>query len=154
MLSDVLKTHGDDAVDKIKKSLSTYSATGKTAASIRFESTDKTLKIFGREFIEAIETGRGARKSSQPGGFEDSMLEYMKAKGIGSNLTEKKRKQLARFLVLRINRDGDKLHKSGSRREVYSKLLEQITEELIEAVAKDQLETASEKVFQSLKDIK
>jgi hypothetical protein len=154
MLADVLDDLGQMAVDKLKAAVSRYSATGKTADSIRYESDENTLKVFGREYIEAMETGRGPRKSSEDGGFEDSMLEYMQAKGIGADLDEKKRRQLARFLVLRINRDGDKLHKRGGGRDVYSSVLDQVEQQIINTVTQFQINAAMGAVKNSLKDIK
>lgn len=120
----------------LKTLVSPYSATGKTVNSIRFESTEIRLKIYGRQAFSAIETGRGPRTSGDYQGFDESMLEYMKARGIGSDLSEKKRKQLARFLSYKINKEGDQLFKSGGR-EVYSDKLDAFIVELEKACAKE-----------------
>lgn len=154
MLTDVLKRYGQLGVDVLKKSVAPYSATKKTEQSIRFESTETTLKIFGRQFIETLETGRGPRKSSTQGDFLDNMLDYMKARGIGSGLNDKKRKQLAKFLVLKINKEGDKLYKSGGNRDVYSSTLEKFQDQLIQAVKKDQVKIMKEGIKESLKEVK
>lgn len=153
MLAQVLKDQGEIGVAVIKAAINVYSATGKSADSVRYESTHNTLQIFARGFIEAMETGRGPRQSSQDGGFKDSMLEYMKAKGIGDELSEKKRQQLARFLVLKINREGDTLWNKGGGRDVYSSVLDKFVEQLTAAVAKDQLTIFQEAVSKSLKGI-
>ena len=153
MLEQVLKEQGDIGVDLIKQAVAKYSATNKTAESIEAVNNEKRLQILGRSFIEAMETGRGPRKSSTDGGFKDSMLEWMKARGIGSDLTEKKREQLAKFLVLRINRDGDKLYKAGGNRDVYSSVVEKIIGDLVVAVEKDWVEDKKESVFDSLNGI-
>lgn len=120
----------------LQQAVEPYSATGKTVKSIRYEVTPFRLQIFGRQFFSAIETGRGPRKSSQYGHFDDSMLEYMNARGIGSGLSEKKRRQLAKFLAHKINKEGDELFKAGGR-EVYSDKLDAFIVELEKALTKD-----------------
>lgn len=154
MLKDVLNEQGKKGVDLIKESVSKYSATGKTADSIEYKSDDKRLQILAREFIQAMETGRGPRKSSDNGNFKDRMLEYMERKGIGSSLDQKKKEALAKFLVLKINREGDKLYKSGTTRNVYSKVLSEFVEQLEKEVSKAQLKQYTDKVLESLNAIK
>lgn len=153
MLGELLKKQGEIGIQKVKSAIAPFSATRETEESIRFESTETTLKIFAREFIEAMETGRGPRQSSTDGGFKDKMLDYMQARGIGSELDQKSKERLAKFLVLKINRDGDKLWKKGGGRDVYSKAVEEFTEELMEVVAKHELESFSAQVSASLKGI-
>jgi len=153
MLTEVLDQQGKLGVEMIRSAVSKYSATNKTADSIRYESNDTKLQIFGRAFIEGMETGRGPRKSSTDGGFKDEMLEYMKARGIGSDLDAKKRANLAKFLVLKINREGDRLYKAGGGRDVYSSALSEFIEQLIAAVTKQQFKEMQEKVTASLKGI-
>lgn len=140
MLSQVLDNYGKLGVAALKQDVDKVSATGKTAASIRYEVVQKdtmqSLVIYGRQFFKALETGRGPRKSNQYQEFDVSMYEYMQARGIGSDLPEKKRKQLARFLAWKINKEGDKTYKAGGRI-VYSPTLTRIIKELTEAVKKD-----------------
>lgn len=142
MLSQVLDNYGNLGVAALKQDVDKVSATGKTAASIRYEVVQKdtmqSLVIYGRQFFKALETGRGPRKSNQYQEFDVSMYEYMQARGIGSDLPEKKRKQLARFLAWKINKEGDKTYKAGGRI-VYSPTLTRIIEELTEAVKKDRI---------------
>jgi hypothetical protein len=139
-ITKILKDYGAAGVQLLKNDLSRISATGETKESIDYKvtSTDASdkLVIFAREFFSSIETGRGPRKSSQDHGFKDKMLEYMKAKGIGSNLTEKKREQLAKFLVWKINKEGDKTFKQGGR-VVYTPTLNKLVEELRRELSKD-----------------
>jgi hypothetical protein len=63
------------------------------------------------------------------------MYEYMQARGIGADLPEKKRRNLARFLTLKINKEGDKTFKEGGRI-VYSPTITKLVEETKQAVAK------------------
>lgn len=130
---EILSAYGEAFVTLLKQAVQPYSATGKTADSIQFVASEDRLVILGRPYFKALETGRGPRKSTEQGDFLDNMLDFMRAKGIGSELSDKKKRQLARFLTLKINREGDKLFKKGGR-EVYSQLLPKFTEELQKAL--------------------
>ena len=136
MLADTLKEYGTKGEEVLRTSIAHLRATGSTEESIRSEVTPTSLSLFGRGFFSTLETGRGPRKSSQPGDFQDNMLAYMRARGIGSGLSDKKKKQLARFLTWKINKEGDKTHKAGGR-QVYSQALNKFVDELKEAVKKD-----------------
>lgn len=140
MITKVLNDYGIIGVQLLVNAIRPLSATGKTEDSIGYQvkSTDNsdTLILFARQAFSTLETGRGPRKSSQDGGFKNEMLEYMKARGIGADLDDKKRENLARFLVLRINREGDETYKKGGR-QVYSNDLEKFVDELKEALRKD-----------------
>jgi hypothetical protein len=139
-VTNILQTIGKAGVEALKNDVEKVSATNETANSIheRVESTDTkdVLKILGRKFFSTLETGRGPRKNSTYEGFDDHMLKYMEARGIGADLSEKKRQQLARFLTLKINREGDKTFKAGGRI-VYSKTLQRIIDDLKKALKKD-----------------
>lgn len=154
MLSEILKQQVGIGVDIVKQQVAKYSATNKTVNSIEGTSDDKSLQILGRAFIQAMETGRGPRKSSTDGGFKDSMLEYIKARGMGLGLSEKQQENLAKFLVLKINKEGDQLYKNGGGRDVYTKALEKFVENLEKIVSDYVFEQATDKVFQSLEGIK
>lgn len=139
-IRNILNNYGILGVEMLKANIGKVSATGKTVNSIDYaveseEQTD-TLLIFGRDYISTLETGRGPRKSSSKGDFLDNMLEYMQARGIGSDLSEKGKKNLARFLTLKINREGDATYKAGGR-QVYSNDLDKFVEALKEALRKD-----------------
>jgi len=140
MLVEILDTYGKIAVESLKQDVEKVSATHKTSASIHYEvkkeGTAQSLLIYGRKFFKALETGRGPRKNNEYQQYDVSMYEYMQARGIGADLPEKKRKQLARFLAWKINKEGDKTFKTGGR-QVYSDNLNRIVQELIAAVKKD-----------------
>lgn len=140
MVKDVLTRYGIIGVQALKQDVQKVSATGGTAESIRFEVEQNgfttTLYILARAFFSTLETGRGPRRSDQEGNFKDNMWEYMQARGIGADLPEKKRRQLARFLVLKINREGDNTFKQGGRI-VYSPTLTKLINEIRAAVKKD-----------------
>jgi hypothetical protein len=156
-VTQTLAEYGAAAITALKADLSRINATGETADSLRFEvksddDTDK-LVIYAREFFSAIETGRGPRKSSQDGGFKDSMLEYMKARGIGSELDPKKREQLAKFLVWKINKEGDKTFKQGGRI-VYTPTINKLVDELKKELRKDYVEFAIKELRKGIQPIK
>ncbi len=136
----ILNHYGKLGVTALKQDVQKVSATGKTAESIRYEVESEkdfdTLRYLGRKFFKAIETGRGPRKSNEYQEFDVSMYEYMQARGIGSDLPEKKRKQLAKFLAYKINKEGDQTYKKGGRI-VYSETLSKLVEELTQALKKD-----------------
>lgn len=140
MLTDILNKYGLIGVEALKQDVQKVSATRKTEQSIRYEVKLKdlitSLTFYGRQFFSTLETGRGPRKSSTYGGFDDSLLEYMKARGIGADLSEKKRKNLAKFIALKINREGDQTFKKGGRI-VYSQTLTKLVDELTKAVKDD-----------------
>jgi hypothetical protein len=154
MLSDILKQQVGIGVDIVKQQVAKYSATNKTVNSIEGTSDDKSLQILGRAFIKSMETGRGPRKSTTDGGFKDSMLEYIKVRGMGLGLSEKQQENLAKFLVLKINKEGDQLYKMGGGRDVYTKAVEKFAANLENIVTDFMFKQASEKVFKSLEGMK
>lgn len=150
MTQDILNRYAIIGVELLKALVSRVSATNKTKDSIRAEVPPNRLLLFAREFFEALETGRGPRKSDEQGDFKDSMLEYMKAKGIGNDLDEKKREQLARFLTYRANKEGDALWKKGHGgkvRNVYSDELDKFVSELTDKIIEDKVNTFADKVL-------
>jgi hypothetical protein len=140
LIRNTLTRYGNLGVEGLKNDVQKVSATGKTAESIRYEVQYKdqqwALTFIGRSFFKALETGRGPRTSDEDHNFKSNMLEYMKARGIGADLDEKKREALARYLVLKINREGDSTYKKGGRI-VYSATLSKLVDELINALKKD-----------------
>lgn len=137
---DLFIKYGKLGVTLLQEAVRPYSATNKTEKSIKYQVDSQEevvrLALYARPFFSTIETGRGPRKSNDYQGFDDSMLEYMEARGIGSDLNEKKRKQLARFLTLKINREGDKTYKAGGR-EVYSKDIEKFVREFKDQIKQE-----------------
>ena len=127
LVQDTLDAYGKLGVQIIRQTIP--NATGKTSKSIEYEVYPNRLVIYARAFFAGLETGRGPRKSAEYGGFNDSLLDWMKARGIGADLNEKKKKQLARFLSYKINQEGDKTFRSGGRT-VYSSVVEKFINEL------------------------
>lgn len=140
MLKDTLDNFGKLGVEAIKADVQKVSATGKTANSVRYEVTLTgdlyRLAYYARAFFSTLETGRGPRKSSEYGGFDKGMLEYMNARGIGTDLSPKKREQLAKLLAYKINKEGDETYKKGGR-VIYSPTITKLVAEIKRAVTQD-----------------
>jgi hypothetical protein len=153
-VKQTLNNYGQIGVEALKQDVNKVSATGKTAESIRYEvtmeETIQKLTFYGRKFFKALETGRKPRESSEYSGFDVSMYEYMQARGIGADLPEKKRKQLAKFLAYKINKEGDKTYKQGGRK-VYSPTLTKLVDELTIAIIKDVKLLTIKEIIQPLK---
>jgi hypothetical protein len=132
-VNELLDAYGRAGVELIRQVVP--KATGKTAQSIEYEVYPNRLVIYARAFFTALETGRGPRKSDEYQGFDKSLLEWMKAKGIGGELNEKKQKQLARFLSYKINQRGDRTFRSGGKT-VYSQVVDKFIQELSDEVIK------------------
>lgn len=141
---DIVRTltdFGKIGVMALRNDVMKVSATGKTADSIRFEisvESDATvvMRFVGRKFFSTLETGRGPRKSTEYQEFDLNLLEYMRARGIGADLTDKKKKQLAKFIAYKINKEGDSVFKKGGR-EVYSQTLIKLVNEIKSAIQTD-----------------
>jgi hypothetical protein len=156
-MQDVVRTldeFGHLGVQALRQDVAKVSATGETADSIYYEvkaSFERIkLTIWGRKFFSTLETGRGPRKGSEYQEFDEHMLKYMKARGIGADLTDKKRKQLARFLTYKINKEGDKTFKQGGRI-VYSPTLRKLVDELKKALREDLRHYAISEIRKTLK---
>lgn len=146
-LENILNEYGQKAVSVLKESIAPYKATGKTESSLRYEvtgdSTGYRLTVYGRKFFKALETGRGKRKSSDYSGFDNSLDEWMQAKGFQSKTSKggivyyKIEDQWfsGKSLAWMINKRGDATHRAGGR-EVYSKQIEELLNELKEKIKK------------------
>ena len=139
-LEATLNQFGIIGVKAIQNVLRPLSATGGTVKSVHFEvkikNTIYSLIFYGRKFFNAIETGRGPRKSSEYQGYDKSMLEYMNARGIAMDKTPKEREHIARYMTLQINREGDKTYKSGGR-VVFTPTIEKLEKEITEQITQD-----------------
>ena len=138
----MLEAYGKLGVELLRNAVTPFDATGKTKASIRYVATEDRLLIFGRQFFKALETGRGPRVSSEYSGFDNSLLEYINAKGIGSELDQKGKERLAKFMAYKINKEGDRTYKRGGR-QVYSDELEKFIDELKGKVMKETVKKVS-----------
>lgn len=136
-IATILNNYGRLGVEVLKLDVQEVEATGKTGRSIHYEVESNEdydrLRYLAREFFSQIETGRGPRRSSQYGGFDKGLLEYMEARGMVDGLSKKQKERQAKHLAYIINKYGDRTYREGGR-EVYSDSLEKLTEELTEAI--------------------
>jgi len=137
----LLNQYGKLGVEMLQQAVESVSATHKTQRSIRYEASVQDedfyqLAFFARGFFSAMETGRGPRRSTTPGGFNENLEDWMRARGIGSDLDEKKFKNLAKFLAYKINKEGDATHKKGGR-VVYTPTVKKLLDEITCAVKQE-----------------
>lgn len=83
----ILSKHGNDLVTELKQAIAPHTATGRTARSLRFEvvrqGSKDILKVYGRPFILALETGRKPTPQYTKPSFDfvANIREWLKAKG-------------------------------------------------------------------------
>lgn len=144
-----LTEYGKLGVLALRTDVQKYSATGKTADSIRFEigvESDGTmiLRILGRAYFKALETGRGPRRSSEYQQYDVSLQEYLESKGLPSKVSKSGIKYFklgeswmsAKSLAYKINKEGDSVYKKGGRI-VYSPTLTKLVQEIKRAIVSD-----------------
>lgn len=122
-LVSILSQTGTTVVDQIKQNLSSTgtNATGRTAASLRFEvinETDKQiLRIIGKPYFQVVETGRKATPeyTNPSKQFVADILEWVKARGI--------EEKAAYGIAKSIHQKGTKLFRSGGREDIFSNVI-------------------------------
>lgn len=122
-LVSILSQTGTTVVDKIKQNLASTgtNATGRTAASLRFEvinETDKQiLRVTGKPFFKVVETGRKATPeySNPSKQFVDDIKQWVKARGIDE--------KAAYGIAKSIHQKGTKLFRDGGRQDIFSDVI-------------------------------
>lgn len=127
----ILDLMGAKTVADMQSDLQKVNATGKTAASIRYEVTSEgtvdTLIISGRPFTSTIETGRGPAKNAGDGSFQKSLEDWCQARGFQSKTSKKGIRYFlinsvwmsAKSLAYLLNKQGDQTFRLGGK-EIYS----------------------------------
>jgi hypothetical protein len=132
----ILSQHGTDLVSQLKQAISGHNATGRTARSLRFEvvrqGTKDILKVYGRPFIMALETGRKPTPEyTKPSrDFVESIREWLKAKGGDQSLSY--------AIAKSIHQKGTK-GTPGIISNVVNSQVELIEKDILEQFAKDWL---------------
>lgn len=119
----ILSQTGTTVVDQIKQNLSSSgtNATGRTAASLRFEvinETDKQiLRVIGKPYFKVVETGRKATPeyTNPSKQFVADILEWVKARGIDE--------KAAYGIAKSIHQKGTKLFRDGGRQDIFSNVV-------------------------------
>lgn len=93
---------------RIEKSFSApVSASGKLANSLSYEITDTQLIIKGEDYIYFSIYGRAPTTKTGSGTVKDKIKQWIKDKGIQSDLTEN---QLAYLISRKIHREGNSIY--------------------------------------------
>lgn len=129
-LESVLKTYGQIGVDVLRNAVVPLDATGKTRASIRFESDKEKLQFFAREFFELLEKGRRPTTKNPSPEMIELLTDYAKARGMN------KPKSAAWAMAKKMNKEGDRTHKRGGRI-VYSDVMGEFNKQLGAELMKD-----------------
>lgn len=100
-------------------------ASGRTERSLRFEFTEDTGILYGRQAFGVLETGRSGGKV--PKGFYQVILQWVKDKGIQVD----KPKSFAYFVARKIAAEGTKLHREGGTVDIYSQEIPQTVQNIL-----------------------
>lgn len=119
----ILSQTGTTVVDQIKQNLSSTgtNATGRTAASLRFEVVDQTdkqiLRVIGKPYFKVVETGRKATPeyTNPSKQFVADILQWVKARGI--------EEKAAYGIAKSIHQKGTKLFRDGGRQDIFSNVV-------------------------------
>lgn len=126
------------------------SASGETARSLHIESSNNGATLFGRAYIGTLEDGRKPGKA--PSNFNDIIAEWIVNKGIAFESIPYKRqasakwqpkytpeerglKSLAGAIAHKISTEGTKLYREGGRKDIFTKEIEETTNEVMKALA-------------------
>lgn len=138
-----------DAVDDIKRRSTQAGqvATGRTlrALEVRMKAEGQEIigQIWGRPFTGALETGsRPASKASHNPKLTQKVMavnlaQWMRVRGLSSDLTDKQLKQAAEHLAWYIRRYGSKLYREGGRRDIITPAIESTKKVLVERLGMD-----------------
>lgn len=156
---ELFETWGKKGVALFRAAVAPYSVTGKTMESIKYEASENRLVITGRGYFEALETGRGPRKSSTYSGFDMNLDEWAQARGFQSKKSKSGTTYYninghwfsSKAIAWKINTKGDKKHRTG-RVDVYSSKKDEFIEQLTQAVAKENTNNFKEKVLNLFKN--
>lgn len=127
--------------DILTKDITKYgpaNASGALAKSIRFDVSDGTLTIYGLDYIYYLENGR------KPGTFPNvqSILDWIDAKGIMSQLTDKKisKDSLAYLIGRKIATKGTTVYQQGGSDLVSAIINTGLIQELKDAIGEFSVE--------------
>jgi len=128
----ILEAWGEEAVLLIQDNIRSLpvtkygpmNASGKTAASVRYEVTEAGLFLYGIGHIFALETGRGPSTKAGGGGGETLLVRIRKwideKPLVPTNITKD---SLAFLITRKIHREGTLLHKMGGKSGILSNVI-------------------------------
>lgn len=133
-LIHILSKYGISTVEELKRSIAPYSATGETVRSVRFEvtriGTTDRLRVLGRAFIMALQTGRKATPQYTKPSFDfvNRIRRWLAAKG------EETRPAYA--IAKSIHHKGTKGHPGVISEVVNDTLINTISKDILQQFAK------------------
>lgn len=133
-LIQILSKYGTSTVEELKRSIQPYSATGDTIKSLKFtvtrEGTKDILRVTGRPFIMALETGRKATPQYTKPSFDfvNRIRRWLAAKG------EETRPAYA--IAKSIHQKGTKGHPGVISEVVNDTLINTISKDILQQFAK------------------
>ncbi len=104
-------------------------ATGKSAASLREESTEDSFTLYGSRSFKFIEVGRGKGKVPPISNIYD----WLVSKGLFQD-SEVSTRSLAYAIAKKIGREGTKLYKENTVRDIYTQSIDTHLKELFQEV--------------------
>lgn len=139
---DILNALGNDLVSNIRDKIKSTgaSATGKSAASLRFEARPLRFTLYGSSSFNYIEVGRPS------GGMPplDNIKEWIKSKGLqpreGGTISG-----LAYAIATKIKNEGTQLYANNEVRDIYTNEVGEFTSKLKKEIGeKVRLKTSNE----------
>jgi len=139
-LREILDKFGEEIISEIIAGMEAgkVNATGKSADSLRKESPEDGLIVYGAESFVWIEQGRGPGKRPP----FDAIKEWVEARGLEKE-TDESTKSFVFAIMNKIAQDGTSLHARSERRDVYSSI---ITEERLDALTTIITDTFTRKI--------
>lgn len=135
MTKVVLDKWGQKIVDDLRISIKNkgLTASGKSARSLSYASTDTRLQVFGEDYLEQLQIGRRPTQQNLRGRLYGVIMQWIKDKGIHRQGISDK--SLAYLIARKIDREGIKVpnryNKGGVLSDVINpELFKQIEEDL------------------------
>lgn len=128
-VSEILKEWAENVIIRIQDNLDSTgtTASGKTKESLRYEiegdEFSQKLTIYGRQYFQGVEEGRGAGKV--PYDFVDILYKWATAKGIIGNFgsDEDEQRDVLKIIAWSIRHHGTQLHIKGGRLDIYTNVI-------------------------------
>lgn len=139
LVSDALKK----CIDEIKSNSKAAGqvATGKTLASLEWKleqsGNDYVAIILGRKYFGSLETGRGVYNGGKSDirAFNERLMEWFRARGIHSEMSDEQLYLEANRLRWYINKYGTRLYQRGGRKDIFTPAEEAFKDTLQEQLA-------------------
>ena len=111
-------------------------ATGKTLRSLEWRlekaGNDFIAQILGRKYFGSLETGRGIYNGGKSAvkEFNDALVEWFRARGIHTEMSDEQLRLEANRLRWYINRYGTRLYQKGGRKDIFTPAVQAFQETL------------------------